>query len=456
MINVNMGFYPDRIEELELEPDAKARIISLHEQIEVFRNSGPLDEAAVKKLSEYFRIQHIFHSTGIEGNRLTLHETQVVVREGLELNDKPLADQLEVKDLDSAFSFLEECTQKNTPFREIDLREMHRMVVGHSSEARPGEYRSIGVMITGSELRPPEPLAIPGLMEVLVRWMTQEDGLDVLVRAAVIHHKFTAIHPFVDGNGRVARLLMNLVLLRGGYPIVNVRREERPRYYEALSYADLGLYSPLVTLMLDRGLEVFGEMKRIQDETIRARQWTAKWGQKETEVLRRRQEREYKLWLGQMENIRLEFENRADLISDSLKTVWVDFKSYPVPDLTKFLQLEEKGKASAATWFFSLDFRSSRPGEGHYFFFRFFRDHKQHSGSRAIPLQLNWFVDQEPKPVEEPKIRLREFVVDPKTRKLKVINFENGKKVTSGDLPVQQAVEQFFDDVLKNCFGIVV
>ena len=329
------------------------------------------------------------------------------------------------------------------------------MVAGHNSEARPAEYRSIGVMITGSELRPPEPLAIPGLMEVLVRWMTQEDSLDVLVRAAVVHHKFTAIHPFVDGNGRVARLLMNLVLLRGGYPIVNVRREERPRYYEALSYADLGLYSPLITLMLDRGLEVFGEMRRIQDETIRARQWAAKWGQKEAEVLRRRQEREYKLWLGQMENIRLEFENRADLISDTLKTVWADFKSYPAPGLTKFLQLEDKGNA-VETWFFSLAFRSSRPGEGQHFFFRFFRDHKQHSGSRAIPLQLNWFVDQEPKLVDEPKIRLREFVVDPKTRKLKVIIFENGKKVTSADLPVQQAVEQFFDDVLKNCFGIVV
>jgi hypothetical protein len=290
-------------------------------------------------------------------------------------------------------------------------------------------------------------------MEVLVRWMTQHDDLDVLVRAAVVHHRFTAIHPFVDGNGRVARLLMNLILLRQGYPIVNVRREERPRYYEALSYADVGSYSPLLTLMLDRGLEVFAEMKRIHDETSRAKQWAAKWGQEETEVLRRRQEREYKLWLGQMENIRLEFENRADLLSDSLKTVRVDFKSYPPPDLSKALQLEENGTATA-TWFFSLSFRSNNTGEAQTFFFRFFRDWKQHPGSRAVPLQLNWFVNQEPEPVEEPKIRLREFVVDPRTRELKVITFENAGRVVSSDLSVQQAVEQFFDDVLKNCFGI--
>ncbi len=454
MVNVDLNFYPDRIDELDLEPDARARLTSLQEQIEAFRGSGPLDEAAVKKLSEYFRIQHVFHSTGIEGNRLTLQETQVVVREGLELNDKPLADQMEVKDLDSAFSFFEECTHKNSAFREIDLREMHRLVVGHSPEAHPGEYRNIGVLITGSEMRPPEPLAVPGLMDVLVRWMTQSDELDVLVRAAVVHHKFAASHPFADGNGRVARLLMNLVLLRNGYPIVNIRREERPRYYEALSYADVGLLSPLITLMLDRGLEVFAEMKRIQDETVRAKQWAAKWGQKETEVLRRRQEREYKLWLGQMENIRLEFENRADLIGESLKTVTVGFKGYPNPDLSKFLLLEEKGKAQA-TWFFSLTFRTSGSGETQTFFFRFFRDYKNHP-ARAIPLQLNWFVNQEPEPVEEPKIRLREFVVDPKTRNLKVTVFENSKKVTTADLNVHQAVEQFFDDVLKNCFGIAV
>ena len=82
------------------------------------------------------------------------------------------------------------------------------------------------------------------------------------------------------------------------------------------------------------------------------------------------------------------------------------------------------------------------------------------NAARPYPLESStypvWFVVQEPKPVDEPKIRLREFVVDPKTRKLKVIIFENGKKVTSADLPVQQAVEQFFDDVLKNCFGVVV
>src|SRR5262245_22114096 len=114
-------FFPEQPLEIELEPDTTARLVSLSQEVAALREAGPLEPIVAKKLSDYFRLQHIFHSTGIEGNHLTLRETEVILAEGIQLNDKPLSDQLEVKDLAAAFQFLEDCARPETVVREIDL-----------------------------------------------------------------------------------------------------------------------------------------------------------------------------------------------------------------------------------------------------------------------------------------------------------------------------------------------
>jgi cell filamentation protein, protein adenylyltransferase len=443
-------FFPEQESEIELDPDTIARIKSLSQEVGAFREGGPLKPIVAKKLSEYFRLQHIFHSTGIEGNRLTLRETEVVLMEGVQLNDKPLSDQLEVKDLAAAFRFLEEGASSESVVREIDLREMHRLTVCNNPEADPGAYRKAGVVISGSELKPPEPLAIPGLMEALVSWVKRPKDLDRLAFATIAHHKLVAIHPFLDGNGRVARLLLNLLLMKAGYPIVNIRREDRPRYYEALSFADVGLYSPLLNLTLDRALEIFREMKRVQEETDRMRQWADQLGEKEAEVEQRREERGYRIWLSSFETVKLEFQSRAELLDDELDSVEISFKPYPAPDLTKYLVLRDKGRAPQ-TWFFSLRFRQQN--EAQTFFFRFFRDYNTHQGERTIPLQLNWFKSGEETPVDAPSIRLREIWID-KERGLMVRRVDAGRPVTVQEASAVKIAEQFFEDVLRACFGI--
>jgi Fic family protein len=448
---VVLEFLPESTAELELEPDVTARLASLTEEVKAFRSQGPLEPMAVRNLEEYFRLQHIYHSTGIEGNRLSLRETEVVLLEGIELGDKPLADQLEVKDLASAFRFLEECALSGENLREIDIREMHRLTVGQKAEAQPGAYRRAGVVISGSDLKPPEPLAVPGLMQQLVSWLNRSKQLDTFAFAVVAHHKLTAIHPFMDGNGRVARLLMNLILLKLGYPVVNVRRDDRPRYYEALNFGDVGLYSALIGLTLDRALEVFNEMKRVRDETERMRVWADRLGQKEAEVAQRREEREYRIWLSSFETVRLEFQSRAELLDDQLDSVEISFKAYPVPDFSKFMSLRENGRA-AQTWFFSLRFHN-HGGITQHFFFRFFRDFAVHYREKIIPLQLNWFVNGEESPVEDPAIRLRELWVD-KEKGLFMRRLEAGKPVSAAAASASRVAEQFFEDVLKACFGI--
>lgn len=443
---------PESTTELDLEPDINARLGSLAEEVAAFRAKGPLEPVAARKLSEYFRLQHIYHSTGIEGNRLSLRETEVVLLEGVELGDKPLADQLEVKDLAAAFRFLEQCAQANEPVREIDIRELHRLTLGQRAEGRPGAYRQAGVVITGSDLKPPEPLAVPGLMQELVAWINAPKSLDVFAFAVIAHHKMTAIHPFMDGNGRVARLLLNLILVRAGYPVVNIRREDRPRYYEALTLADKNIYSSLIGLALDRSLEVFSEMKRVREETERMKVWADKLGQKEAEVAQRREEREYRIWLSSFETVRLEFQNRAEVLADELDSVEIAFKAYPAPDFSKYIQLRERGKAPRS-WFFSLRFHDNE-GNTQHFFFRFYRDYHVHHGSRdLIPLQLNWFVNGKEVPIDNPAIRLRELWID-KEKGLFVRRLEAGTATSMAEPAISRVAEQFYEDVLKACFGI--
>jgi len=447
-----LEFLPESNTELELEPDTNARLGSLAEEVEAFRAKGPLEPLAARKLGEFFRLQHIYHSTGIEGNRLSLRETAVVLLEGVELGDRPIADQIEVKDLAAAFHFLEQCAQQDEPLREIDLRELHRLTVGQKAESQPGAYRQAGVVITGSDLKPPEPLAVPGLMQQLVAWINSPKQLDTFAFAVIAQHKLTAIHPFMDGNGRVARLLLNLVLVRAGYPVVNIRREDRPRYYEALTFADVGLYSPLISLALDRALEVFSEMKRVREETDRMKVWADKLGHKEAEVAQRREEREYRIWLSSFETVRLEFQSRVEVLADELGSLEISFKAYPPPDFSKYIQLRDKGRAPQS-WFFSLRFRNNE-GSVQHFFFRFFRDFNVHPGNREIiPLQLNWFINSEETVVDSPAIRLREIWVE-KEKGLFVRRLEAGKPVSVAEPSASRVAEQFFEDVLKACFGI--
>jgi Fic family protein len=443
------------LEDFQLDKETFGRLKAFDDDIERFREGGPLDPIAAKKLHEYFRVLHIFHSTGIEGNRLSLQETEAILLEGIEIGGKPLADQLEVKDLDAAYDFLLELSKSQTPIREVDVRDMHRLVVRNDKDAYPGSYRHIGVVISGSDHRPPEPIAVPGLMQKLVEGLSQPSSYSPVVGAAYVHHQLTAIHPFVDGNGRLARLLMNLILLRSGYPIVNISRQDKPKYYETLSFADLGLYSPLIELVLDRGSEVFAEMKRVREETERMRIFAERWGQTEAAVIQRREEREYKQWLARMELVRLAFDSAADLLDEKLIEIDVDSRPYPAPDFSKYLELREKGSAPHC-WFLRISMKNRQANIEENFIFSFFRDYSVYSNKRkVIPLQSNRAEgDGVYRKIDTPKIRLREIFVDEEGQINVRIQLPEGGYTTSRKMSAEMAAQDFFNDVLKVCFGL--
>jgi len=450
------------IDDIELSPDLLEGLKNFHQQIEDFRKQGPLDKIASTKLEEHFKASHIYNSAGIEGNRLTLQETMVVLSDGIDISGKPIQQSVEVRHLGKAYDLLRELSKKGQTLRETDIRSLHSLLIGESPDLMPGEYRKTGVIISGSEHRPPEPIAVPSLMEELVNWINQNIDRDPIIVSAIAQHQFVYIHPFKDGNGRVSRLLMNLILLKKGYPICNITREQRSEYYEILSFADVGLYEPLIQKVYKGCHELFSEYLRIKVETDRAAEWAEKWGQTEEAVVRKRENRELDLWQSRMKQVYLEFERAADLLDEKFQNIDISTYQYSTEiDLDKYQNLKIRGSAEY-TNFFSIAFKDQTTGISERFMFRFFRNwEKFQSTSRIIPLELNYFEKEDNRFIrlcEVPwneKIRLRElFFTDDGLFTVRFYDFGKKGEVENHNKTISKWVQFFFDDVLKNILNL--
>jgi len=224
----------------------------LKEELQNFR---PLPELAIKKLREYDRFEEIYNSNAIEGNTMTKLETKLILEEGLTISGKSMKEHLEVVNLSVAVDFIEEVVLNNVLLTEQLIQQIHQIVLqgvdGGKGEA--GKYRTYGVYISGSEHFPPNALKVKEAMEKLIVWSeTDKDKLHPIAYAALLHQKFVNIHPFGDGNGRTARLLMNFALTSAGYPPVHIKATEKSRssYYEALKVAHISRNTHMFILLV--------------------------------------------------------------------------------------------------------------------------------------------------------------------------------------------------------------
>jgi len=212
----------------------------LEEQKKKLERHRPLPEAALKSLEEKLEIDEVYNSTAIEGNTLTLGETSLVLTKGLTIGGKSLKDHLEVKSYDKAYQYLKSIYSKIDKIDEKIILEIHSLVFADFTEELKvqlnhgiGIYRHQPVFIRGSSFVPPNYLKVPELMEFLIGFLNSIKK-DDLRKAILAHLGLAAIHPFIDGNGRVARLLMNLILFRAGWPIIIVKKERRGDYLNSL------------------------------------------------------------------------------------------------------------------------------------------------------------------------------------------------------------------------------
>lgn len=226
----------------------------------------PLSMAEAARLREYLDLEWTYNSNAIEGSSLTRQETLVVLKHGLTVGGKRLAEHLEVINHQTAIEFVESLATRPEPPALEDILDLHAIVLRSVDDEHAGAYRTGQVYIAGSEHVPPPGAAVPGRMDEYVVWL-ERSRLDVesgrrlhpVERAARAHFWLVDIHPFVDGNGRVARLLMNLLLMQSGYPIAVIRIEDRATYYNALEAGHQGrleAFLVLVAQAVDRTADI--------------------------------------------------------------------------------------------------------------------------------------------------------------------------------------------------------
>jgi Fic family protein len=221
----------------------------------------PLPHSILEKLHENIAIEWIYNSNAIEGNTLTLKETALVLREGMTIKGKSLREHFEVKNHEKAILFLEKIIQKKQPLSEKLIMDVHALVLQNIEEEFSGRYRPGQVRIVGANFTPPNALKVPKLMAGLFRWMQKDaESLHIVQLAAHAHHQFVWIHPFIDGNGRTGRLLMNLLLMQQGYPPAVILKNDRKKYYDGLNQANNGEYEKIELLIgqaVERSLDLY-------------------------------------------------------------------------------------------------------------------------------------------------------------------------------------------------------
>ncbi len=263
----------------------------------------PLPSELVTNLDEWFRIELTYTSNAIEGNTLTRLETAIVIEKGLTVGGKTLKEHLEATNHAAALDYVSSLINKKPNQLMIsDILKIHEMILRGIDEKNAGCYRNVAVLISGSAVIMPNPVKVPKLMDEFWIWLVSEHNMHPVEFAAEAHYRLVTIHPFIDGNGRTARLLMNLILMMYGYPPAIIRKRDRLNYISSIEQVQLGgskqKYEKIISDAAERSLDIYlktvkgesstedvidsddllkiGELAKATDETVATiRYWTS-------------------------------------------------------------------------------------------------------------------------------------------------------------------------------------
>ena len=238
---------------IDLDDNYFDEVDSLKKELDSKR---PIPKETLKSLKESINLEWTYNSNGIEGNTLTLRETQVVL-EGITVGGKSIKEHLEAINHEKAILYLDDLVKDKNPITEWNIKNIHQLILKDIDNDNAGRYRKENVTIKGATHVPPDYIKIPELMEKLILNYNTWNEYHPIIKAVLLHGELVKIHPFVDGNGRTSRLLMNLDLMNSGYNPVIIKKESRLKYYEALDKAHTtGNYTDFVKLVTKLEVEM--------------------------------------------------------------------------------------------------------------------------------------------------------------------------------------------------------
>ncbi|MDX1949918.1 MAG: Fic family protein [Rickettsiales bacterium] len=237
----------------------------------------PLDASLLKNLDEWFRVELTYTSNAIEGNTLTRAETALVVEKGLTVGGKSLVEHLEATNHASALDWVkQQIKRKPTDITVKDILKIHEVILKGIDDYNAGNFRNVPVRISGSAVILPNPIKVANLMKQFEIWLQTKQKIHPVEIATEAHYRLVTIHPFTDGNGRTARLLMNMILMMYGYPPAIIRKQDRLKYINSLEKAQLvngegdskNNYYKIISKAVDRSLDIYLKAVKGEDDNI--------------------------------------------------------------------------------------------------------------------------------------------------------------------------------------------
>lgn len=228
-------------------------IDTLKKSIDTYR---PLSKNIIKTLHEKLIIEWTFNSNAIEGNTLTMSETKVVL-EGITIGGKSMVEHLETINHREAILFIEELIGNHENISEWNIKNIHSLILKGIDKQNAGKYRTENVLIGGAKHIPPKNFEVgPAMQKLVIEYNNNWAAFHPVVRAVLLHGEFVKIHPFIDGNGRTSRLLLNFELMKNGYTPIIIKNEQRAKYYDVLNLAHSTMdYGPFLSLVADLVIE---------------------------------------------------------------------------------------------------------------------------------------------------------------------------------------------------------
>lgn len=217
----------------ELNAEQKNRLAKIDKKSELIKKTDNLTDSEKQRLNEEFIVNYTYDSNAIEGSTMTLQETALIL-EGVTIDQKPLKEHLDAIGHKEAYDYIEQLVRERVDLDPFIIKQIHGLVLAHRPGDR-GRYRSIEVRIIGTNFSTSDPLHIAEDVDALLRRYKQQKKVHPVEKIAEFHRKFEKIHPFIDGNGRTGRLLLNFELMKAGYPAINIKYRDRAKYFKAFS-----------------------------------------------------------------------------------------------------------------------------------------------------------------------------------------------------------------------------